>query len=149
MDLRRINHLIKQDNNEYNFSLTTIAYAAWHMACKKYFCYMNCSQASRRQTSNQSSYCSPSSVLGRLTTNVLLKLKPFSFSVYKFCKKKLDQIVNADRRAQYVDDNGIAAHTTHKLIRNINIVFKCTDRTEIKKLQRQKLVLGNLSLNFK
>ena len=45
VDLRRINHLIKNDYNQHNHPVTTIADAAQHMAGKKYFCKLDCSQA--------------------------------------------------------------------------------------------------------
>ena len=45
VDLRRINHLIKNDYGEHNHPVTTIADAAQHMAGKKYFCKLDCSQA--------------------------------------------------------------------------------------------------------
>ena len=45
VDLRRINHLLKNDYNQHNHPVTTIADAAQHMAGKKYFCKLDCSQA--------------------------------------------------------------------------------------------------------
>ena len=45
VDLRRINHLIKHDYREHNYPVTMISDAAQHMAGKKYFCKLDCSQA--------------------------------------------------------------------------------------------------------
>ena len=45
VDLRRINHLIKNDYGEHNHPVTTVSDAAQHMAGKKYFCKLDCSQA--------------------------------------------------------------------------------------------------------
>ena len=45
VDLRRINHLLKNDYNQHNHPVTSIADAAQHMAGKKYFCKLDCSQA--------------------------------------------------------------------------------------------------------
>ena len=42
VDLRRINNLLKNDYNEHNHPVTTIADAAQHMAGKKYFCKLDC-----------------------------------------------------------------------------------------------------------
>ena len=43
-----------------------------------------------------------------------------------------DPVVEADRCAQYVEDIGVAAHMTNKLIQNIQIVFQCIDKTGLK-----------------
>ena len=45
VDLRRINHLLKNNYNQHNHPVTTIADAAQHMAGEKYFCKLDCSQA--------------------------------------------------------------------------------------------------------
>ena len=45
VDLGRINHLTKHDYGEHHHPVTTISDAAQHMAGKKYFCKLDCSQA--------------------------------------------------------------------------------------------------------
>ena len=45
VDLRGISHLLKNDYNQQNHPVTTLADAAQHMAGKKYFCKLDCSQA--------------------------------------------------------------------------------------------------------
>ena len=45
MDLSQINHLFKNDYNQHNHPVTTIANIAQHMAGKKYFFKLDCSQA--------------------------------------------------------------------------------------------------------
>ena len=45
VDLRRINHLLKNDYNQHNHQVTTMADEAQHMAGKRYFCKLDCSQA--------------------------------------------------------------------------------------------------------
>ena len=45
VDLRRINHLLKNDYNQHNQPVTTMADAAQHMAGKRYFCKLDCKQA--------------------------------------------------------------------------------------------------------
>ena len=45
VDLRRINHLLKNDYNQHNHPVTTMVDAAQHMAGKRYFCKLDCSQA--------------------------------------------------------------------------------------------------------
>ena len=58
VDLRRINHLLKNDYNQHNHPVTNIADAAQHMAGKKYFCKLDCSPLpsdGRRTTSTTAS----------------------------------------------------------------------------------------------
>ena len=45
VDLRKIKHLLKNDYNQHNQPVTTMADAAQHMAAKRYFCKLDCSQA--------------------------------------------------------------------------------------------------------
>ena len=45
VDLRLINRLLKNDYNQHNHPVTTMADAAQHMAGKRYFCKVECSQA--------------------------------------------------------------------------------------------------------
>ena len=45
VDLTRINRLLKNDCNQHNHPVTTMADAAHHMAGKRYFCKLGCSQA--------------------------------------------------------------------------------------------------------
>ena len=45
VELRRINHLIKHRYKEHNHLGATISDAAQHMAGKKFFCKLDCSQA--------------------------------------------------------------------------------------------------------
>ena len=45
VDLRRINHLLKNDYNQQNHLVTTMADAAQHMDGKHRFCKLDCSQA--------------------------------------------------------------------------------------------------------
>ena len=44
VDLRRINHLLENDYSQHNHPVTTIADAAQHMAGKRHFCKLDCSQ---------------------------------------------------------------------------------------------------------
>ena len=45
VDLRRFNNLLKQDYNQHNHAVTTIPAATQHLAGKKYFYKVVCSQA--------------------------------------------------------------------------------------------------------
>ena len=43
VELRRINHLLKNNSSYHNHLVTTIAETVQHMAAKKYFCEVDCS----------------------------------------------------------------------------------------------------------
>ena len=45
VDLRRINHLIRHDYDNHNFPIATLADVNAHLAGKKYFAKLDCSQA--------------------------------------------------------------------------------------------------------
>ena len=69
VDLRRINHLIKNDYNEHNHPVSTLEDAAQHMAGKRYFSTLTALKhtfAFRWQTNSQFSYYPLTSVLGHL-----------------------------------------------------------------------------------
>ena len=45
VDLRRINHLIRHDCDNHNFPIATLADVSAHLAGKKFFAKLDCSQA--------------------------------------------------------------------------------------------------------
>ena len=108
VDLRRINHLIKNDYGEHNHPVTTIADAAQHMAGKKYVCKLDCSQAYHciPMADEQSvqllsfNFGSRTFAFLRLAQGLNRSLSAFTSVVREY----LDPLVKADRCAQYVDD---------------------------------------------
>ena len=136
VDLRRINHLIKNDYGEHNHPETLIADAAQHMAVKKYFCKLDCSQAyhcipmADAQSVQLSSFN-----FGSRSFAFLLLAQGLNRSMSAFTslvREYLDPLVKAERCAQNVDDIGIAAHTTEGLIPNLELVFQQLDKAGLK-----------------
>ena len=127
VDLRRINHLIKNDYGEHNHPVTTVSDAAQHMAGKKFFCKLDCSQAYHciPMADEQSiqllsfNFGSRTFAFLRLAQGLNRSLSAFTSVVREY----LDPLVNADRCAQYVDDIGITANTPDELIENLELVF--------------------------
>ena len=127
VDLRRINHLLKNDYNQHNHPVTTMADAAQHMAGKRYFCKLDCSQAYHcLQMADEQSVqllafnCgSRTFAFLRLAQGLNRSLSAFNSTVREY----LDPLVKADKCAQYVDDIGIAANTVEELVNNIEAVF--------------------------
>ena len=129
VDLRKINALISDDYINNNHSVSTLSDAAQHLAGKKLFCKLDCSQAYHcLQMEDQRSikmlafnFASRTFAYKRLAQGLSRALSAFS----SFMREYLDEVIKADQCAQYVDDIGIAANSVTQLIRNIRVVFEC------------------------
>ena len=151
VDLRGINHLIKNDYVEHNHPVTKNADAAQHMAGKMYFRKLDCSQAYHciPMADEQSiqlfsfNFGSRTFAFLRLAQGPNHSLSAFTivFSEY------LDPLVKAGRSAQYVGDIGIAAHTPEELITNLELVFQQLDKAGFK-LSMGKYELGQKQIKY-
>ena len=119
VDLRRINHLVKNDYNQHNHTVTTIAEAVQHMAGKKYFCKLDCSQAY---------HCFQMSDRG-----LNRSLSAFNSTIREY----LDALVKADKCAQYVDDIGVAANIVDELVDIIEAVFQQIQKPALRYMSRK------------
>ena len=79
----------------------------------------------------------------RLAQGLSRALSAFS----SFMREYLDPFIKADQCAQYLDDIGIAAHTTEQLIKNIRAVFKCIRKAGLK-LTIEKCHFGVTPVEF-
>ena len=128
VNLRKINALIADDYINNNHPVSTFSDAAQHLAGKKLFCKLDCSQTYPcLQMADQRSvellafnFDSRTFACRRLAQGLSRALSAFS----SFMREYLYSVIKADQRAQYVDDTGIAANTTEQLIKNIRAVFK-------------------------
>ena len=129
VDLRKINNLISDDYINNNHPVSTLSDAAQHLAGKKLFCKLDCSQAYHvLQMADQKSvellafnFASRTFAYLRLAQGLSRSLSSFSSSMREY----LDRVIKADKCAQYVDDIGIATHTTEELKNNLREVFQC------------------------
>ena len=127
VDLRKINALISDDYINKNHPVSTLSDATQHLAGKKLFCKLDCSQAYHcLQMADQRSiemlafnFASREFAYKRLAQGLSRALSAFS----SFMREYLDKVIKADQCAQYVDDIGIAANSVTQLIRNIRAVF--------------------------
>ena len=114
VDLRKINNQISDDYINDNHPVSTLTDAAQHMAGKKFFCKLDCSQAYHcLQMADQRSiemlgfnFASRTFAYRRLAQGLSRALSAFS----SFMRDYLDQVIKADQCPQYVDDIGIAAN---------------------------------------
>ena len=112
VDLRNMNALISDEYINKNHPVSTLSDAAQHLAGKKLFCQLNCSQAYHcLQMANQLSkvmlafnFASGTFAYTRLAQGLSRALSAFS----SFMREYLDKVIKTDQCAQYVDDIGVA-----------------------------------------
>ena len=123
VDLRKINNLISQDYKHNNHPVSTLSDAAQHMAGKKLFCKLSCSQA--YHCLQMADYQS----IQMLAFNFASR----TFSAFSsFMREYLDKAIKADQCAQYVDDIGKAANDSTQLCINIKTVFESIRKAGLK-----------------
>ena len=151
VDLRKINALIADDYINKNHPVSTLSDAAQHLAGKKLFCKLDCSQAYHcLQMADQRSvellafnFASRTFAYRRLAQGLSRALSAFS----SFMCEYLDSVIKADQCAQHVDDIGIAANTTEQLIKNIKAVIQCIREAGLK-LTIKKCHFGVTQVEF-
>ena len=151
VDLRKIDALIADDYINNNHPVSTLSDAAKHLAGKKLFCKLNCSQAYHcLQMADQRSveivaftFASRTFAYRRLAQWLSRALSAFSSFMWEY----LNSVIRADQCAQYVDDIGIAANTTEQLIKNNRAVFKCIRKAGLK-LTIEKCDLDVIQVKF-
>ena len=151
VDLRRINHLLKNDYNQHNHPVKTMADAAQHMAGRRYFCKLDCSQAYHcLQMAHEQSIQLLAFNFGSRTFAFLRLAQGLNWSLSAFnstVREYLDPLVKADKCAQYVDDIGIAASTVEELVDNIEAVFTKVRQAGLK-LSMSKCAFGHPEIEF-
>ena len=151
VDLRKINNLIIEGYINNNHSVSTLSDAAQHMAGKKLFCKLDCSQAYHclQMADYQSiqmlafNFASRTFAYRRLAQGLSRSLSAFS----SFMREYLDKAIKADQCAQYVDDIGIAANDLKQLCANIRTVFECIRNAGLK-LTMSKCHFGVKQVDF-
>ena len=136
VDLRKINNLISDDYINNNHPVSTLTDSAQHMAGKKLFCKLDCSQAYHcLQMADQRSiemlafnFASRPFAYRRLAQGLSRALSAFS----SFMREYLDKVIKTDQCAQYVDDIGIAANNAEQLINNLRATFQCVQQAGLK-----------------
>ena len=136
LSTRKINALISDDYINNNHPVNTLSNAAQHLARKKLFCKLDCSQAYHcLQMADQRSFemlafnfASRTFAYKRLAQGLSRALSAFS----SFMREYLDKVIKADQCAQYVDDIGIAINSVTQLIRNIRAIFECIRQAGLK-----------------
>ena len=151
VDLRKINDLISDDYINNNHPVSTLVDAAQHLAGKKLFCKLDCSQAyhclpmadQRSIEMLAFNFACRTFAYRRLAQGLSRSLSAFS----SFMREYLDKVIKADQCAQYVDDIGIAANDADHLITNLRATFKCIQEAGLK-LTMHKCHFGAKEIDF-
>ena len=151
VDLRNINNLISDEYINNNHPVSTLTDAAQHMAGKKLFCKLDCSQGYHcLQMADQRSiemlafnFASRTFAFRRLAQGLSRALSAFS----SFMRENLDRVIKADQCAQYVDNFGIAANDAVHLIKNLRATFECIREAGLK-LTMHKCHFGATEIDF-
>ena len=136
VDLRKINALISDDYINNNHQVSHLSDAAQHLAEKKLFCDLDCSQAYYcLQMADQRSIemlafnlASRTFAYKRLAQGLSRALSGFS----RFMREYSDKVIKTDQCAQYLEDIGKAANSATQLIQNIRAVFECIRKAGLK-----------------
>ena len=129
VDLRRINHLIRHDYDKNNFPISTMQDAGNHLAGKKWFSKLDCSQAYfALQMGDDLSiqllafnFGSRTYAFKRMAQGLSRSVSAFS----SYMRKYLDECIAADECTQYVDDIAIGSVTIEKHLDGIRKIFGC------------------------
>ena len=151
VDLRKINNLISDDYINNIHPVSALVDVAQHMAGKKLFFTLDCSQAYYcLQMVDQRSiemlafnFASRTFAYRRLAQGLSRTLSGFS----RFIREYLDKVNKADQCAQYVDDIGIAANDADHLIAHLRETFKCIQEAGLK-LKMHKCHFGSTEIDF-
>ena len=149
VDLREINNLISDDYINNNHPVSTLVDAAQHLAGKKLFCKLDCSQAyhclpmadQRSIEMLAFNFASRTFAYRCLAQGLSRALSAFS----SFMREYLDKVIKADQCAQY--DIGIAANDADHLIANLTATFKCIQEAGLK-LTMHKCQFGAKEIDF-
>ena len=151
VDLRKINNLISDDYINNNHPVSILTDAAQHMAGKKLFCKLDCSQAyhclpmadQRSVKMLAFNFASRTFAYRRLAQGLSRALSAFS----SFMRKYLDKVIKADQCAQYFDDIGKAANDADHLIKNLKATFECVRHAGLN-LTMHKCHFGATEIDF-
>ena len=158
LEPHRINLRIKHEYGEHNHWVTNILDAAQHIAGMKFFCKLDCSQAYHCiQMANEQSvqllsfnFGSRNLAYKRLAQELNTSLSAFTTAI----KEYLESVLKADRRAKYVDDTRVAAHTATNLTEILDHVLQQINRARLKRfagfvdIYRQCTVLNFQTIQF-
>ena len=151
IDLRRVNHLLRNDYSDNNFPFSNMTDAVHHFAGKTLFTKLDCSQAYHclhmaDPLSVQLlsfNFASRTYAYTRLAQGLNKSVTGFS-SFFRFY---LDSCLAAILGTQFMDDLGSGVETLEQMIPNLRQTFDCLRKSGLR-LTPQKCEFGMTSNNF-
>ena len=136
VDLRRINHILRHDYDEFNFPIPSMDEANHHMANKVYFSKLDCSQAYHViQMADERSvqllafnFESRTFAYQRLAQGLNRSATAFSC----FMRKYLEKDIAADRCASFMDDVCTATKTFEQHVDALDHVFNSLKKSGLR-----------------
>ena len=150
IDLRRVNHLLRNDYSDNNFPISNMTDAVHHFAGKTFFTKLDCSQAYHCvQMADPLSvqllsfnFSSRRYAYTRLVQGLNKSVTGFS----SFVKSYLDSCLAANLCTQFMDDIGCGVETFEQLIPNLRQIFDCLRKSGLR-LTPHKCEFGRTSEN--
>ena len=151
IDLRRINHLLKEDYMNSNFPISNMQDATNHFVGKKLFTKLDCSQAYHCvQVADEISsqllafnFASRTYAYLRLPFGLNKSVTGFS----SFVRNYLDNCLSANLCTQFMDDIGTGAKDFPEMLHNLREIFKSLRRSGLR-LAPSKCEFGAKSISF-
>ena len=151
IDLRRINHSLKNDYINSNFPISNMTDASNHFAGKSLFTKLDCSQAYHCvQMADDLSVQLLAFNFGSRTYAYKCLAQGLSKSVTgfsSFIRHYLDPCLAADLCTQFMDDIGSAVNNFDELIPTLSKIFECVRKSGLK-LSPNKCEIGTQRMKF-
>ena len=151
IDLRRINHSLKNDYINSNFPISNMTDASNHFAGKSLFTKLDCSQAYHCvQMADDLSVQLLAFNFGSRTYAYKCLAQGLSKSVTgfsSFIRHYLDPCLAADLCTQFMDDIGSAVYNFDEMIPTLSKIFECVRKSGLK-LSPNKCEIGTQRLKF-
>ena len=127
IDLRKINHLIRHDYDANNFPIATMEDVNAHLAGKRYFSKLDCSQAyfTLPMADDQSiqllafNFGSRTYAFKRLAQGLSRSVSAFS----AFVRRVLEECIEADECFAFVDDVGAGSATEEEHLKTVDRIL--------------------------
>ena len=133
IDLRRVNHLLKNDYLNANFLISNMTDATKHFAGKSYFTKLDCSQAYHCvQIADERSFWHSNFHQEHAYKCLAQGLSKSVTGFSSFIRHYLDPCLAADLCTQFMDDTGCAVKNFDDFIPILSHIFDCIRRSGLK-----------------
>ena len=151
IDLRQVNHLLRNDYSNNNFPISNMTDAVHHFAGKALFTKLDCSQAYHCvQMADILSVQLLSFNFASRTyayTRLAQRLNKSGTGFSSFVRSYLDSCLAANLCTQFMDDIGCGVETFEQMVPTLRQIFDCLRKSGLR-LTPHKCEFGMPSMNF-